>query len=329
MVKIIYKSKISHHIRTKRVRGLKFKIIQNKRRKNSRRRPRRIVQKYFDKNYYLKPKINFFLAQEEETLERLRNLENTEFFEQTNPTSDKYMKKDRELAIIGLKDIVCQIIAANKKVKTIIPDNFIPSAIALLDYYLKKTEKQLNRANLIKALFSVLIFLDEERGLGIFNKSFLNNFELTNELLIVVDINLNPVKVYDYFQIFFLRISQENKYDLKHKEYLRKFKKVFKEFDFYLSFNNNYKIFKPYQNFICCLLLTKNFLKNNSLLKDEIVDNYIEYFKSKVEYDEYLYNACCNNIKESKYSFDNYINLLNVNNRCKQGLINKNNINSI
>jgi len=329
MVKIIYKSKISHHIRTKRVRGLKFKIIQNKRRKNSRRRPRRIVQKYFDKNYYLKPKINFFLAQEEETLERLRNLENTEFFEQTNPTSDKYMKKDRELAIIGLKDIVCKIIAANKKVKTIIPDNFIPSAIALLDYYLKKTEKQLNRANLIKALFSVLIFLDEERGLGIFNKSFLNNFELTNELLIVVDINLNPVKVYDYFQIFFLRISQENKYDLKHKEYLRKFKKVFKEFDFYLSFNNNYKIFKPYQNFICCLLLTKNFLKNNSLLKDEIVDNYIEYFKSKVEYDEYLYNACCNNIKESKYSFDNYINLLNVNNRCKQGLINKNNINSI
>ena len=220
MVKIIYKSKISHHIRTKRVRGLKFKIIQNKRRKNSRRRPRRIVQKRFDKNYYLKPKINFFLAQEEETLERLRNLENTEFFEQTNPTSDKYMKKDRELAIIGLKDIVCQIIAANKKVKTIIPDNFIPSAIALLDYYLKKTEKQLNRANLIKALFSALIFLDEEKGLGIFNKSFLNNFELTHELLVDVDINLYPVKVYDYFQIFFLRISQENKYDLKHKEYL-------------------------------------------------------------------------------------------------------------
>ena len=328
MVKIIYKSKISHHIRTKRVRGLKFKIIQNKRRKNSRRRPRRIVQKRFDKNYYLKPKINFFLAQEEETLERLRNLENTEFFEQTNPTSDKYIKKDRELAIIGLKDIVCQIIAANKKVKKIIPDNFIPSVIALLDYYLKKTEKQLNRANLIKALFSALIFLDEEKGLGIFNKSFLNNFELTHELLVDVDINLYPVKVYDYFQIFFLRISQVNKYDLKHKEYLRKFKKVFKEFDFYLSFNNNYKIFKPYQNFICCLLLTKNFLKNNSFLKDEIVDNYIEYFKSKVEYDEYLYNACCYNIKESKYIFDNYVKKQNVTN-IKQGLININNINSI
>lgn len=328
MVKIIYKSKISHHIRTKRVRGLKFRIIQNKRRKNSRRRPRRIVQKRFDKNYYLKPKINFFLAQEEETLERLRNLENTEFFEQTNPTSDKYIKKDRELAIIGLKDIVCQIIAANKKVKKIIPDNFIPSVIALLDYYLKKTEKQLNRANLIKALFSALIFLDEEKGLGIFNKSFLNNFELTHELLVDVDINLYPVKVYDYFQIFFLRISQVNKYDLKHKEYLRKFKKVFKEFDFYLSFTNNYKIFKPYQNFICCLLLTKNFLKNNSFLKDEIVDNYIEYFKSKVEYDEYLYNACCYNIKESKYIFDNYVKKQNVNN-IKQGLININNINSI
>ena len=69
-------------------------------------------------------------------------------------------------------------------------------------------------------------------------------------------------------------------------------------------------------------------MKNNSFLKDEIVDNYIEYFKSKVEYDEYLYNACCYNIKESKYIFDNYVKKQNVNN-IKQGLININNINSI
>ena len=181
MVKIIYKSKISDQIRTKRVRGLKFKIISNKRRKNFRRRPKRIAQKpkRFDINYYIKPKINMLLSQEEETLERLRSIENTEFSEETNTNTDKYKKQDRELAIIGLKDMVCQIISANPTIKNIIPKNFIPSVIALLDYYLKKTEKQLSRANLIKALYSALIYIDKERNLGIFNKSFLNNFELS------------------------------------------------------------------------------------------------------------------------------------------------------
>ena len=331
MVKIIYKSKISHHIRIKRVRGLKFKIISNKRIKNFRRKPRRIAlkPKHFDKNYYLKQKINILLSQEDETLERFRSIENAEFSEQTNTNTDNYRKQDRELAIIGLKDMVCQIISANPRIKNIFPKNFIPSVIALLDYYLKKTEKQLNRANLIKSLYSALIYIDKERGLGIFNKSFLNNFELSTEFLNIIDANLYPIKVYDYFEIFFLRVSQVNKYDLKHKEYLRKFKKVFIEFDFYLSFNNKYKIFKPYQNFISCLLLARSFLKNNRFLKDEIVDNYIEYFKSKIEYDDYIFNSCFNIIKESKYSFDNYMNALNVNNLCKKGLISMNNINSI
>lgn len=331
MVKIIYKSKISHHIRTKRVRGLKFKNISNKRIKNFRRKPRRIAlkPKRFDKYYYLKPKINILLSQEDETLERLRSIENIEFSEVTGPNADNFRKQDRELAIIGLKDMVCQIISANPTIKNIIPKSFIPSTIALLDYYLKKTEKQLNRANLIKALYSALMYIDKERGLGIFNKSFLNNFELSPEFLNIIDANLYPIKVYDYFEIFFLRVSQVDKYDLKHKEYLRKFKKVFIEFDFYLNFNSKYKIFKPYQNFISCLLLTRCFLKSNRFLNDEIVDNYIEYFKSKIEYDDYLFNSCFNLIKESKYTYDNLMNVLNVNNLCKKGMVSMNNINSI
>ena len=157
----------------------------------------------------------------------------------------------------------------------------------------------------------------------------MNNFELSSEFLNIIDANLYPIKVYDYFEIFFLRISQVNKYDLRHKKYLRKFKKVFIEFDFYCSFNDKYKMFKPYHNFISCLLLTRCFLRNNSFLEDEIVDNYIEYFKSKIEYDDYLFNSCFNCIKESKYIYDNYMNTLNVNNLCKKGLVSLNNINSI
>ena len=329
MVKIILKSIISRHIRTKRVRGLRFRVISNRTRRNPKRRPRRIVPRRFDINYYLKPKINFFLSQEEEILNGLRDSENCEFSGHFDVNNNVYKKKDRELAIIGLKDMACQIIASNPHIKKIIPDYLIPSAIALLDYYLKNIKKQLTQSALVKALYSAVIFIDQEKGLRVFNKSLLNNFVLNKELLDVVNATLYPIKVYDYFEIFFLRISQKNKHDINHKKYIKKFKKVFLEFDFYLSFNENYRKFRPYQNFISCLLMTRNFLKNNYFLKDEIVDNNIEFFKSKMEYSNYLYNSYCDIIKESKYIYDNYMNLLNVNNLCKQGLLHLNNINSI
>ena len=44
------------------------------------------------------------------------------------------------------------------------------------------------------------------------------------------------MKVYDYFEIFFLRISQEKKTDKKYQKYINLFKDVFNEFDFYFSF---------------------------------------------------------------------------------------------
>lgn len=329
MVKIILKSIISRHIRTKRVRGLRFRVISNRHRRNQRRRPRRIVKKRFNMNYYLKPKINFLLSQEEEIFNTLRRSENYEFSEHIAVNNDVYKKKDRELAIIGLKDMACQIIASNPHIKKIIPDYFIPSAIALLDYYLKHTKKQLTQSTLIKALYSAVIYIDQEKGLGIFNKSFLNNFVLNKELFEVVNATLYPVKVYDYFEIFYLRISQKNKHDKNHKKYIKKFKKVFLEFDFYLSFNENYRKFRPYQNFISCLLMTRNFIQNNDFLTNEIVDNDIEYFRSKIEYNKYVYDSCCYLIKESKYIYDNYMNVINVNNLCKNGILTLNNMNSI
>ena len=93
MVKIILKSIISRHIRTKRVRGLRFRVISNRHRRNQRRRPRRIVKKRFDMNYYLKPKINFLLSQEEEIFNTLRSSENYEFSEHNAVNNDVYKKK--------------------------------------------------------------------------------------------------------------------------------------------------------------------------------------------------------------------------------------------
>ena len=68
--------------------------------------------------------------------------------------------------------------------------------------------------------------------------------------------------------------------------------------------------------------MTRNFLKNHKSLQDEIVNDFIDYYKNKVKFDESFYLSCCTLIKESKYIYDNYVSLMNVNTLCKQGLIN-------
>ena len=59
--------------------------------------------------------------------------------------------------------------------------------------------------------------------------------------------------------------------------------------------------------------MTKDYLKYNNLLEDEIVELFIEKYKDKIIYNDLDYQSCVNFVKESKYSYDNYMTLLNVN----------------
>ena len=90
--------------------------------------------------------------------------------------------------------------------------------ISLYEYYLIKLEKELSKTEIIKALFSCLVLVDQMENVQIFTTSFFKkttnpNFEVDLDILNVVDLNLFPVKIYDYFEMFFLRISQEKKTD--------------------------------------------------------------------------------------------------------------------
>ena len=323
------KFKFSKHFTIKRVRGIKSRIKLNKSRNNLRRKTRRIQPKTFTMNYYLESKKNILFSEEENNLNQLRRIEDLEFSEIIYTNFEHYKRKDRELAIIGLKDMIFQILEANKDKGKLFPDSLESSVISLFDYYLKHAEKRLSKSEVIKALFSSLVYIDKEQNINVFDKSFLNNFELSLDFLKVVDFNLYPVKVFDYFEIFFLRISQTNKYDVKHQEYIKKFKKAFIEFDFYMNFNDNSKQYKPYDKFIYCLLMTKNFLKNNNFIKDEIVELFIENHMNKINYIQSSYQACVNFVKEAKYSYEYYANLLNVNNSSKDRLIGIYNLNCI
>ena len=333
MVKTIIKSIVSRGSRTKRIRGVKSRIKSNNSTKKEKNNSRKIEAKPFDMNYYSQPKINFLLSQEDNTITRLLKKEALEFSEVKPDETPKYKQEHRAVALIGLKDIIFQVFELSKG-KLSLPDNFVFSVIALYELYIRSSKKDLSKSENIKSLFSCLIFIDQFQNIQVFTTSFFKrttnpNFEMDLNILNVVDLNLFPVKIYDYFEIFFLRISQEKKDDKKYQKYINLFNDVFAEFNFYFSFHENSKIKKPSINFISCLIMTYTFISNKYKLKYEIIEDYINYYKRIMKYDDQEYLFAKEIIKESKHVYDYLVGNLKVNKKCKEGLINNDNINCI
>ena len=378
MVKTIQKSGVSRCSATKRVRGVKSRIKSNKSKKTKKFVTIKIQPEPLDINYYIQSKIDFLLGQEKDTISRLKDTENSEFDEFDLAKLErppKYKQEHRALAIIGIKDILCQVLELNKDTLKI-SDNFIFSVISLYDCYIQNIEKDLSKNEMVKSIISCLIFIDKYQNVGVFLTSFFKssnpNFYLDLNILNVVDLNLFPVKIFDYFDIFFLRISQINKDDKNYQRYVKLFKDVFIEFNFYftfhenakvkifflrisqikkddknyqryvklfkdvfiefnfyITFHENSKVKKPSINFISCLIMTYEFLKKNNLIKYEIVKTYIKYYKQVLNYDDQEYLYAREIIKESKQVYDGLVRNMEVNKKCKEGMINNINIHYI
>ena len=335
MVKTIIKSIVSRCSFEKRVRGVKSRTKQNNLKKKKRFEIRKVPHKQFDINYYIKSKIDILISDEDETIQRLKSTESSEFDEirLVNMDHQKYKQEHRALAIIGLKDIIYQVIDLSQK-KLKIEDSFIFAVMALYERYIQNTPKELSKNEMIKSLFSCLIYIDTFQNLGVFTIAFFQktnpSFRLNTDMLNIIDLNLFSVKIYDYFDVFFLRISQMNKDDKIYQEYIRLFKAVFIELNFFVGFHENSKYKKPSINFVSCLFITYVFVKNNFSLENDTVKAYINHYKNVLEYnDEQDYLFAREVIKESKYVYDDLISKLKVNKLCKEGLINNININCI
>ena len=334
MVKTIIKSFTSRYSTEKRVRGVKSKIKQNNLKKKKRFEIRKVPHNIFDINYYIKSKIDLLSSDEDQSLRILKTTEKSEFAEvRFDLEHPKYKQEHRALAIIGLKDIIYQVIELSQK-KLKIKDAFVFSVIALYERYLQNTPKELTKNEMIKSLFSCLIYMDKFENLGVFTTSFFKktnpSFVLNIDMLNVVDLNLFPVKIYDYFEIFFLRVSQLNKEDKIYQDYIALFKSVFTEINFYVSFHENSRYKKPSINFISCLFISYVFIKNNFSKENDTIKAYINHYKNVMEYDnEQDYLFAREIIKESKYVYDDLIRNLKVNKLCKEGLINNVNLNCI
>ena len=334
MVKTIIKSLTSRYSTEKRVRGVKSKIKQNNLKKKKRFEIRKVPHNIFDINYYIKSKIDLLSSDEDQSLRILKTTEKSEFAEvRFDFEHPKYKQDHRALAIIGLKDIIYQVIELSQK-KLKIKDAFVFSVIALYERYLQNTPKELTKNEMIKSLFSCLIYMDKFENLGVFTTSFFKktnpSFVLNIDMLNVVDLNLFPVKIYDYFEIFFLRVSQLKKEDKIYQDYIALFKSVFTEINFYVSFHENSRYKKPSINFISCLFISYVFIKNNFSKENDTIKAYINHYKNVMEYDnEQDYLFAREIIKESKYVYDDLIRNLKVNKLCKEGLINNINLNCI
>ena len=75
--------------------------------------------------------------------------------------------------------------------------------------------------------------------------------------------------------------------------------------------------------------MTYEFLKKNNSIKYEIVKTYIKYYKQVLNYDDQEYLYAREIIKESKQVYDGFVRNMEVNKKCKEGMINNVNINYI
>lgn len=267
------------------------------------------------KNYYLQERIKFLLSQKENSLNRLLNQEKNEFCE-TNSSEIgkevKYKQESRALVLIGLKDIINQLCEKYENLK--FKDSFIFSVIALFDYYLSKSEKKFNRQDMVKALYACLYILDKIQKIGVFTAPFFAQFisnEIENEIIKTVNLNFNPVKIFDFFEIFNLDITQSKKNDTKLSIFIKKFKKMFIEMAFYFIFHEHSKEIKPSINFVSCLLLT---YENTKYALPKGKDfNELFQFINKFAYSDEDYTNAKIMIEESFYVYKKLFQNINVN----------------
>lgn len=214
-----------------------------------------------------------------------------------------YSPEIRYIVLFRLYRLIEQI---NDQIK--LPENLVFSTIALLDNYLNKSSKYINPKEMELALYACLDILDKEQNINVFSNSYFEkfiDFELEFDILEVVDLEVYPEKLYDYFNKFYyyelLQGHDENKIELN---YLNEFKKHFLHFGFLAMFNIDSFDKKPFRSFLYCALMAfekaqltmpkeADFLKgkiNEMMYINGYIDNEFYDFKSLINVSIKIFN---------------------------------------
>ena len=310
MVKTKLKAEIPKKSKIKRLRGIKSRINS----KNNKNLNKRKEAKPFDENYYLKERINFLDSEFSSTIRNLLTREINEFNDDKVETKElNYKEEDRFIVLLGLKDIITKICEQNKEV--IIPDKFTFSVISLFDSYLDKFERQLNKKDMAKVLYACLSLIDKEQNIGIFTSPCFQKYinpDIEMDILEIVDLNIYPVKMYDFFNAFLFRIKQIKKDDILFLDYIKKFERIFCDFGSFLLFHKYSKNKKPSINFLSCFILTYEITKNILPQENDFTEKFINFIKSELKISEDENLNCEPLVKESILIYKNILNKIKI-----------------
>ena len=249
---------------------------------------------------YSKDRIEFLFSESGNVINEYLTKEIEEFVpyfsqEPINPL----MKKQRTCIIYGLFDLINKITAGSNYV---FPENFMHSVIALYDYFLAKSQKEMKFYYMGRTMYACMDIIDKESGMGVFlNEDFQNRFTTDDEIdvLEATDFLLYPIKPFDYFSHFCFNAHVIKREDSNFLNYLKKFKEKFDKLAFYFLINEETKLNKPSINYLSIFSMVYETTKNELPLGDNFINDYLNNFKNRIQYSNEDYSLAKNQLKES------------------------------
>ena len=249
---------------------------------------------------YSKDRIEFLFSESDNVINEYLTKEIEEFVpyfsqEPINPL----MKKQRTCIIYGLFDLINKITVGSNYV---FPENFMHSVIALYDYFLAKSQKEMKFYYMGRTMYACMDIIDKESGMGVFlNEDFQNRFTTDDEIdvLEATDFLLYPIKPFDYFSHFCFNAHVIKREDSNFLNYLKKFKEKFDKLAFYFLINEETKLNKPSINYLSIFSMVYETTKNELPLGDNFINDYLNNFKNRIQYSNEDYSLAKNQLKES------------------------------
>ena len=249
---------------------------------------------------YSKDRIEFLFSESDNVINEYLTKEIEEFVpyfsqEPINPL----MKKQRTCIIYGLFDLINKITAGSNYV---FPENFMHSVIALYDYFLAKSQKEMKFYYMGRTMYACMDIIDKESGMGVFlNEDFQNRFTTDDEIdvLEATDFLLYPIKPFDYFSHFCFNAHVIKREDSNFLNYLKKFKEKFDKLAFYFLINEETKLNKPSINYLSIFSMVYETTKNELPLGDNFINDYLNNFKNRIQYSNEDFSLAKNQLKES------------------------------
>ena len=313
MVKTFLKIRKFKTLRPRRIRGRRAerrKALKIKEKKKEKKTKINKIHNFFPSlniptkedilSRYSKDRIEFLFSESDNVINEYLTKEIEEFVpyfsqEPINPL----MKKQRTCIIYGLFDLINKITAGSNYV---FPENFMHSVIALYDYFLAKSQKEMKFYYMGRTMYACMDIIDKESGMGVFlNEDFQNRFTTDDEIdvLEATDFLLYPIKPFDYFSHFCFNAHVIKREDSNFLNYLKKFKEKFDKLAFYFLINEETKLNKPSINYLSIFSMVYETTKNELPLGDNFINDYLNNFKNRIQYSNEDYSLAKNQLKES------------------------------